>query len=84
VEKKSLTSIETMKNSPDRSGMVAERVGADPCVCLKRRQATIRTDSRTRRNDGATNLALQKKKENKKKRKRAIRSDRKNNFSSTL
>jgi len=35
----------TMQNRPDGSGMVAERVGADPCVCPQRRQATIRTNS---------------------------------------
>jgi len=56
------TAIETMKNSPDSSGMVADWVGADPCVCPQRRQATIRTDSRTKWNDEALNLSLLKKK----------------------
>jgi len=39
--------VKTIQNRPDGSGMVAVWVGADLCVCPKRRQATIRTDSGT-------------------------------------
>jgi len=43
--------IESIQNRPDGSGMVADWVGADPCVCPQRRPATIRTNSGTFRND---------------------------------
>jgi|GEM_PF-4135788 len=49
-----------MKNRPDSSGMVAWLVGADPWVCPKRMQATIRTDSRDFRHDEAIKRSLQK------------------------
>jgi|GEM_PF-3929448 len=57
-----------MKNSPDSSGMVAVRTY--PCrlvhcrgnpLWLPKQSTTIRTDSRTKRNDEAPNHALQKK-----------------------
>ena len=49
-----------MKNSPDSSGMVA--VGADPCVCPQRRQATIRTNSGPKRKNEANTIVSKKKK----------------------
>ena len=50
--------IEAIQDRLDSSGMVA--VGADPCVCPQRRQATIIADSQTMLCDEATNRSLQK------------------------
>jgi len=54
--------VKTIQNSPDSSGMVACRGNPLWLPGLKRRQATIRTDSGPKRNDEALYLSLQIKK----------------------